>query len=166
MGRCFLLFAFSNISTVLPKLEAVMHHVKMSAACNKLFQVSKKRGASVIDKLFWHLLFILIWIHTDGKGLAGLAKFVAVQREVAHLLWGAIGGALGGYGDTISVWPGRALGWERRKVFCVIGNWEEIGTTFHCYSCKWRRSEQRDSLPPVPHLLYRTNHSRKMVLFW
>lgn len=47
-----MLFAFSNISTVLPKLEAVMHHVKTSAACNKLFQVSKKRGAGVIDKLF------------------------------------------------------------------------------------------------------------------
>lgn len=42
MGRCFLLFAFSNVSTVSPKLEAVMHHVKMSAACDKLFQVSKK----------------------------------------------------------------------------------------------------------------------------
>lgn len=53
----------------------------MLVACEKLFQVSKKESECYTGKLYWHFLFILIWIGTDGKDFGRACQVYSSPKE-------------------------------------------------------------------------------------
>lgn len=102
-GEMFELFAFSSVSTGSPELEAVMHHVKISATCDSFslrnYSRLAKRGISTTGKLFWHLS-ILIWICTDRKDFGWACQVNSsskLKKSRWFICWDAIGETLGGH---------------------------------------------------------------------